>query len=810
YQSANIPLRKLGLFLRRDEGINISRTPSLNLSSGKPTEGTAELKPQTEITPIPILYKKNFTKLPKWDFEDLYIQSNEARRPVCSKSLQKSKDEEFQHAALWNIQLWLHKGHLNMSEWNRLAHFNNPFGFMEYNYTDIKTSVDLIPEPKHYQLLPVPNGSVDGCIRCAVVGASGILNGSRMGKEIDSHDYVFRVNGAVTKGFEEDVGNKTSVYVHTSFSLTSSLEILEKYGFKHIPRDEGIIYVMIPEGLRDFEWIEGLLEKKSVTTGFYAGYRPLTYYSNRFQEDTFYVLHPDFLRYVRNRFMPSEVQNDSFWHLYRPTNGAFTLFLALHTCDIVCPKSLQKSKDEEFQHAAMWNIQLWLHKGHLNMSEWNRLAHFNNPFGFMEYRYTDIKKSVDLIPKPKHYQLLPVPNGSVDGCIRCAVVGASGILNGSRMGKEIDSHDYVFRVNGAVTKGFEEDVGNKTSVYVHTSFALTQSFIILGKYGFKRILHDEGIIYVMIPEGLRDFEWIEGLLEKKRMINGSYKGYRPKTYYSNHFQEDKFYVLHPDFLRYTRNRFMPSKSLNSSFWHMYRPTNGAFTLFLALHTCDIVDVYGFITADHSKYPNYYFERSRKNIKKSVDLIPKPKYYQLLPVPNGSVDGCIRCAVVGTSGILNGSRMGKEIDSHDYVFRMNGAVTKGFEEDVGNKTSVYVHTSFALTESLLTLEKYGFKSIPDDEGIIYVMIPEGQRDFEWIEGILEKKRMTTGYYKGYSPWTYYSKRFQEDTFYVLHPDFLRYVRNRFMPSETLKDSFWHLYRPTNGAFTLFLALHTCDI
>lgn len=35
-----------------------------------------------------------------------------------------------------------------------------------------------------------------------------------------------------------------------------------------------------------------------------------------------------------------------------------------------------------------------------------------------------------------------------------------------------------------------------------------------------------------------------------------------------------------------------------------------------------------------------------------------------------------------------------------------------------------------------------------KGIKYVMIPEGQRDFEWIEGILKKMRMTTGYYKGY--------------------------------------------------------------
>lgn len=53
------------------------------------------------------------------------------------------------------------------------------------------------------------------------------------------------------------------------------------------------------------------------------------------------------------------------------------------------------------------------------------------------------------------------------------------------------------RMNGAVTKGFEEDVGNKTSVYVHTSFSLTQSIIGLGE-SFKRIPHDEVCIVLII------------------------------------------------------------------------------------------------------------------------------------------------------------------------------------------------------------------------------------------------------------------------------------------------------------------------
>lgn len=57
--------------------------------------------------------------------------------------------------------------------------------------------------------------------------------------------------------------------------------------------------------------------------------------------------------------------------------------------------------------------------------------------------WADIMASVRLIPKPAEPLLPPKP--AVGECVRCAVVGTAGILNGSKMGKEIDGHDYVFR-----------------------------------------------------------------------------------------------------------------------------------------------------------------------------------------------------------------------------------------------------------------------------------------------------------------------------------------------------------------------------
>uniref|UniRef100_A0A8C6UF18 alpha-N-acetylgalactosaminide alpha-2,6-sialyltransferase n=1 Tax=Neogobius melanostomus TaxID=47308 RepID=A0A8C6UF18_9GOBI len=182
---------------------------------------------------------------------------------------------------------------------------------------------------------------------------------------------------------------------------------------------------------------------------------------------------------------------------------------------------------------------------------------------------SEVVPAINLVSKPKYPLLSPKPGRD---CISCAVVATGGVLWKSRKGREIDNHDYVFRcVNGAVIKGFEEDVGSRTDVYVHTAFSITAPVFV-----------SLGIKYVLIPEGKRDFEWLTGLYKRERLSD---------TLPSS--------LIH---------RFLNSSTLNLGFWPIVRPTNGAFMMFVALHVCDRVDAYGFISDDHRKYSNYYYER----------------------------------------------------------------------------------------------------------------------------------------------------------------------------------------------------------
>ncbi|XP_068065505.1 alpha-N-acetylgalactosaminide alpha-2,6-sialyltransferase 1 [Anomalospiza imberbis] len=353
------------------------KAPPASMKTVRPAPQAAAVTQKRKLS------SANFTSEPQWDFEDEYLLDNSSPPSTCSDSVRAraAKSDWLRDLFLPNITLFIDKRYFNDSEWNRLEHFIPPYGFMDLNYSLVKEVISLLPPKPHQQLLLASHdSSVPTCISCAVVGNGGILNNSGMGQDIDSHDYVFRMSGAVIKGYEKDVGTKTSFYGFTAYSLVSSLQILGHRGFSNIPWDKHVRYIHFLEGARDYVWLEALLFNKDIRKGFLnlSGQKPRQKFDKDFTMDKYLVVHPDFLRYMKNRFLKSKNLEKHYWRLYRPTTGAFLLLTALHLCDRVSAYGYITEGHEKFSdhyYDKNWKKLIFYinHDFNLEKQVWKRL-----------------------------------------------------------------------------------------------------------------------------------------------------------------------------------------------------------------------------------------------------------------------------------------------------------------------------------------------------------------------------------------------------------------------------------------------------
>uniref|UniRef100_A0A671UST1 CMP-N-acetylneuraminate-beta-galactosamide-alpha-2,3-sialyltransferase 2 n=2 Tax=Sparus aurata TaxID=8175 RepID=A0A671UST1_SPAAU len=175
-------------------------------------------------------------------------------------------------------------------------------------------------------------------------------------------------------------------------------------------------------------------------------------------------------------------------------------------------------------------------------------------------------------------------------CRTCALVGNSVNLKGSHYGPEIDSHDIVIRINHGRTKGYEADVGTRTTHHI--------------MYPESAVDLDNSTHLVLVPFKIQDLEWL-----MKAFTTGFYgKSYVPvKSHIAAN--EELVMVVNPAFMRCVHDSWLSKKG--------QYPSTGFMALILALRVCDEVHVFGYGADDDGNWSHYWEKLEDKKFKTGI-------------------------------------------------------------------------------------------------------------------------------------------------------------------------------------------------
>ncbi|XP_018556834.1 CMP-N-acetylneuraminate-beta-galactosamide-alpha-2,3-sialyltransferase 1 [Lates calcarifer] len=198
---------------------------------------------------------------------------------------------------------------------------------------------------------------------------------------------------------------------------------------------------------------------------------------------------------------------------------------------------------------------------------WKGLQGEQRNFTFYNITIENLFKVIPPIPD----LVEPSPNR----CRTCAVVGNSGNLKGSNYGRLIDYHDIVIRMNRGRTKGYEADVGTKTTHHV--------------MYPESATYLDSTTRLVLFPFKISDLLWL------LKSVNPGQNGAAKSRRIAN---KDLVLILNPAVMKYVHETWLAKKGKY--------PSTGFLTLVLSMLICDEVSVFGF-GADRDGNWNHYFE-----------------------------------------------------------------------------------------------------------------------------------------------------------------------------------------------------------
>ncbi|XP_026143877.1 CMP-N-acetylneuraminate-beta-galactosamide-alpha-2,3-sialyltransferase 4-like isoform X3 [Carassius auratus] len=165
----------------------------------------------------------------------------------------------------------------------------------------------------------------------------------------------------------------------------------------------------------------------------------------------------------------------------------------------------------------------------------------------------------------------------------------------------------IERLNDAPVRGYEEDVGNKTTLRLFYPESASYN---------PDVHNDPDTLLVLVPFKQQDLRWLKEILyDEKRIRKGFWKP-PPQIWLGRGSQ---IRVLDPYFLRLTASKLLQIPLQPSRQQKPVHPTTGILAVFVALNYCDVVHVagFGYPESRNQKQPiHYYGKDTMKSMKNS--------------------------------------------------------------------------------------------------------------------------------------------------------------------------------------------------
>ncbi|XP_060702711.1 CMP-N-acetylneuraminate-beta-galactosamide-alpha-2,3-sialyltransferase 4-like [Hemiscyllium ocellatum] len=188
-------------------------------------------------------------------------------------------------------------------------------------------------------------------------------------------------------------------------------------------------------------------------------------------------------------------------------------------------------------------------------------------------------------------------------CKRCVIVGNGDTLRNSSLGETINKYDIVIRLNNAPVRGYEKDVGNKTTLRIFYPESTIED---------PTVENNFDTLFVLVPFKTADIHWLKAIVYNETKITA---GFWRRPAFVKNLDPAKLRILNPYYMYQAATYFLsqPNKRRGN------RPTTGFLAVTLGLNYCDEIDVAGFGYPLNQKNGriHYFDQLSMKHMSNTV-------------------------------------------------------------------------------------------------------------------------------------------------------------------------------------------------